>query len=155
VTGRLDRPGARVGAGRTGRELFARLDPKPDLPLKPDDFVTVRLQEPPLADVAVVPAAAVSEAGDLLVLGPDDRLAVVAVTVLRREGDRAILADVPFGATYVTERSPQLAPGLRARSRSAAAPSGDDTVFVETPSRLALAIPRHNAALAGTRMADR
>jgi hypothetical protein len=132
MAGRLDRPGARVGAGRTGRELFARLDAGSGLLLKPDDFVTVRLEEPPLADVAVVPATALSEAGHILVLGPDDRLDEVAVTVLRREGDRAILADVPFGATYVTERGPQLAPGLKARSRSTAAAPGDDAVARET-----------------------
>jgi multidrug efflux pump subunit AcrA (membrane-fusion protein) len=131
VSGRLDRPGARVGAGRTGRELFARLDPEPGLPLKPDDFVTIRLEEPSLSNVAVVPATALSEAGELLVLGADDRLVAIQVTVLRREGDHAILTGVPFGATYVTERGPQLAPGLKVRPGSTATAPGDDTVALE------------------------
>jgi multidrug efflux pump subunit AcrA (membrane-fusion protein) len=129
VAGRLDRPGARAGAGGTGRTLFARLDPAAGLRLKPDDFVTVRLQEPPLADVAVVPAMALSETGGLLVLGEDDRLVAVTVTVLRREGDRAIVADAPFGATYVTDRKPQLAPGLKVRPRRATAGPADDTAM--------------------------
>jgi multidrug efflux pump subunit AcrA (membrane-fusion protein) len=137
ATGRLDRPGAVAGAGGTGRTLFARLDPEPGQWLKPEDFVTVRLAEPPLADVAAVPATAVSTAGGLLLLGPDGRLDEVSATVLRREKDRVILADVPFGAVYVTERGPQLAAGVKARGREIpSAPS--ETVPLDPERRAAL-----------------
>ena len=123
IGGTLDRPGAMVGEGRTGRVLFARLDPVPGLPLKPDDFVTVSLAEPPLEGVAVLPAGAVDREGRILVLGTSGRLEEKSATILRRTGNTVILADVPFGLPVVTERSPQLVPGLRARSRAAPEPA--------------------------------
>ncbi len=114
VTGALDRADATAGDG-AGRLVFARLDVGADTALRSGDFVAARIAEPALSGVAVAPAAAVSEDGRILIVGPDDRLQEVVVSVLRREGDRVILADAPIGAVYVAARSPQLGPGLRVR----------------------------------------
>jgi hypothetical protein len=65
--------------------------------------------------VAVIPAAAVSPAGGILVLGEGERLEEVTVRILRRQGDRLIVAGAPFGREYVTERQPQLGPGVLVR----------------------------------------
>ena len=35
--------------------------------------------------------------------------------ILRRQGDRLIVAGAPFGREYVTERQPQLGPGVLVR----------------------------------------
>jgi multidrug efflux pump subunit AcrA (membrane-fusion protein) len=115
----LDRAGAVTGAGRTGRELFARIQPDPETLLRPDDFVTVRLREPALEGVAAIPAAAATEDGRILILNAEGQLEEVRVVILRRARDRLIVGDAPFGATYVTERSPQLGPGLKATPRGA------------------------------------
>ena len=117
--GALDRSGGVVGEGRTGRALFARIEAGRGTPLRPDDFVTVRLSEPPLEGVASIPAAAATEDGRILLLTDDGRLEEARVTILRRMRDRLIVADAPFGATYVTERGPQLGPGLKAEPRGA------------------------------------
>ena len=116
----LDRAGAVAGAGRTGREIFARIEADHDTLLRPDDFVTVRLREPELEGVAAIPAAAATEDGRILILTDEGRLEEARVAILRRERDRLIVGDAPFGATYVTERSPQLGPGLKATPRGAA-----------------------------------
>ncbi len=131
----LDRSGAVIGAGRTGRELFARLEAEDGLWLRPDAFVTVSLREPPLADVAAIPAAAATEDGRILLL-EDGRLREVRVAILRRERDRLIVGDAPFGATYVTARGPQLGPGLKARAIGPGAEGG--TVALDPARRAAL-----------------
>jgi hypothetical protein len=111
----LDRPAAEVAEGRTGREVFARLD-APTTLLRPGDFVGVVLHEPVLRDVVRLPATAVSETGHVLLAGPDDRLQEHAVQVLRREGDAVVLAGLPEGARYVTVRRPALGPGVLVRA---------------------------------------
>ncbi len=55
VPGLLDRAGASTGVGQTGRLVYARLDTDRLGMLRPGDFLTVRVAEPALADVAVVP----------------------------------------------------------------------------------------------------
>lgn len=114
-SGRIDRAGAALGAGETGRLVYAGLDADGRGVLRPGDFLTVRVREPALRDVAVVPATALGPDGDLLVLDPDARLETAAVTLLRRQGDAVILGDAPFGRRYVTGRAPQLGPGIRVR----------------------------------------
>jgi multidrug efflux pump subunit AcrA (membrane-fusion protein) len=115
LTGRIERVDAAVGAGQSGRMLYARLEADRSGLLRPGDFLTVRVPEPALRDVAVIPAAAASPAGRILVLGADERLEEVTVRILRRQGDRLIVAGAPFGREYVTERQPQLGPGVLVR----------------------------------------
>lgn len=112
ATGQITREGATVGAGQTGRLLFAQLDAAPGF--RPGDFVTVRIDEPALEDVALVPATAVAADQTVLVIGEDDRLQVADVTLLRRQGDDVIITvgDNP-GAVIVAERSPLLGAGIK------------------------------------------
>ena len=86
------RLGARLchrGHGQSGREVFVELaNPRG---FRPGDFVTVRLSEPALDAVALLPASAITVGGEVLVIGDDDRLSARPVTVLRRQGDDVIV----------------------------------------------------------------
>ena len=116
VPGRIVRAGASVGAGLTGRLVYARLDAERPGLLRPGDFLTVRVEEPQLSGVAVVPATALGPEGTILVLDDSgERLEELPVAVLRRQGDAVILGSVPFGRDYVAERLPQLGPGIKVR----------------------------------------
>ena len=115
VPGVIDRAGASFGVGQSGRLIYARLDAERAGLFRPGDFLTVRVEEPQLAGVAVVPAAAVSAEGRMLLVGADDRIEEIEVAVLRRQGDRVIVAGAPFGRIYVTARQPALGTGVRVR----------------------------------------
>lgn len=118
LSGRLDRIGAAVEAGQTGRVIYVALDAAAALArlLQPGDFVTVRIEEAPVADAARLPATALGPGGTLLVLGPDDRLEEIAVPVLRHTGDEVILTVGPLaGREVVSERSAVLGAGIRVR----------------------------------------
>ncbi|WP_322890301.1 MULTISPECIES: efflux RND transporter periplasmic adaptor subunit [unclassified Yoonia] len=114
ATGQITREGASVGAGQTGRQLFAQLDSAPGF--RPGDFVTVRINEPALDDVALLPATAVGSDGMILTVDADDRLQPQPVDVLRRQGDDVIIAAAGLaGLTVVMERSPLLGAGIKVR----------------------------------------
>jgi RND family efflux transporter MFP subunit len=118
LRGRLDRVGAAVGEGQTGRLVFATLDQAASGPalLKPGDFVEVTIEGAVLPDAALVPATAVGRQGTVLALGPDERLEEVAVEVLGRQGDEVIIAVGPLaGREIVAERSAFLGAGIRIR----------------------------------------
>jgi len=118
LPGQLDRIGAAVEAGQTGRLVYVALDASPSLAtlVQPGDFVTVTIQEAPVADAALLPATALGPNGALLVVGPEDRLAEVLVEVLRRQGDDVIVAvGALAGREVVTERSAVLGAGIRVR----------------------------------------
>lgn len=118
LPGRLDRMGAAVGEGQTGRLVYVVPEAGAEglALLKPGDFVAVSIAEAPLADVALVPATAVGRQGTVLVLGPDDRLQEVAVEVLRRQGDDVILrVGALAGREIVAERSVLVGEGIRIR----------------------------------------
>ncbi len=121
ATGQITREGATVGAGQTGRLIFARLDDPAGF--RPGDFVTVSIDEPSLDNVALVPATAVAADETVLVLGEEDRLQTAAVRLLRRQGDDVIIdvSDVA-GATIVAERSPLLGAGIKVRPIRPGAP---------------------------------
>ncbi|WP_308915777.1 efflux transporter periplasmic adaptor subunit [Jannaschia sp. LMIT008] len=111
TTGRIVREAAVVAEGRTGREVFARLDPAPGF--RPGDFVRVEIREPVLSDVFVVPATAVATDGTLLLVGDGNRLKRAGATVLRRQGDDVIVAgDGLAGRQAVALRGPALGPGI-------------------------------------------
>lgn len=109
---RISRESAAVGAGQTGRQLFAQLDAARGF--RPGDFVTVTIVEPALQRVARLPATAVDAGGNVLVVGDEQRLRVEAVEVLRRERDDVIVrARGLAGQDIVMERSPLLGSGIR------------------------------------------
>jgi multidrug efflux pump subunit AcrA (membrane-fusion protein) len=112
---KLSRVGAAVGEGQTGRLMFAQIEPGAT-GFRSGDFVAVRLNEPALDGVALLPAAAVDSAGKVLVLGADDRLEERQTEVLRRQGaDVVVLAAGLEGLEVVTERSALLGVGLKVR----------------------------------------
>ncbi len=120
VRGRIARVSAAVGEGQTGRELYASLELDPGASLRPGDFVSVRIEEPELTDVAVIPASAVTTAGEVLLVGADNRLEAAKVQVLRKQGDNVLVkADAIVGRQLVLKRAPQLGVGIRVDPKSA------------------------------------
>ncbi|RMF36857.1 MAG: HlyD family efflux transporter periplasmic adaptor subunit [Alphaproteobacteria bacterium] len=115
VPGKVLRAGAEVGSGQTGRLLYAALETDGGTVLRPGDFLTVTIAEPPLDNVAVIPASAATEDGRVLVLGADDRLREVTLRILRRQRDSLVVAGAPDGARYVVTRLPTLGAGLKVR----------------------------------------
>ncbi len=112
ATGQITREGATVGDGQSGRLLFARLVDARGF--RPGDFVTVRIEEPALNGVALVPATAVAADETVLVVAAEDRLELANVDLLRRQGDDVIIAvgDIA-GRSIVAERSPLLGAGIK------------------------------------------
>lgn len=112
--GRLDRVGAVVGEGQTGRLVYVALDAAGGL--RPGDFVTVHVEEAPLTDAALIPATAIGRNGTVLVVGTDDRLEEVIVDVLRSQGNDVIIrVGALAGREIATERSVLLGDGIRIR----------------------------------------
>lgn len=121
----LNRVGASVGEGQSGRLIYAQMDAARGF--RPGDFVTVRVTEPALEGVAVLPATALGSAGQLLLLTADNRLEAAVVDVLRRQGDDVIIrvGDLA-GRDVVTEVGPMLGAGIAVRPIRRDAPGADD-----------------------------
>ena len=135
--GRIVREGAAVGEGGTGRTLYAALEPAPGL--RPGDFVRVVIEEPPLAEVARLPATAVAADGTVLVLDEEGRLEAAPVTVMRRQGEDVLVrAPDLAGRQVVAERSPLLGPGIRVRLVGPAAEAADDARALADPDGAAV-----------------
>ncbi|MEP1330211.1 HlyD family efflux transporter periplasmic adaptor subunit [Pseudophaeobacter sp.] len=114
ATGTLSRASGAVGDGQTGRLLYASLTQAPGF--KPGDFVTAKVSEPPVADVARVPASALGTDGTVLVLGAEDRLEALPVDLVRRQGDDVLIRGAGLaGRQVVTGRTPLLGAGIRVR----------------------------------------
>ena len=114
ATGVLTRDSAAVGDGQTGRLVFARLDQARGF--KPGDFVTVRVTEPEVQNVVRLPATALAADGTVLVLGADDRLEPLPVTLVRRQDDDILVRGRGLaGREVVRERSPLLGEGIKVR----------------------------------------
>ncbi|MBK5947520.1 efflux transporter periplasmic adaptor subunit [Rhodobacter veldkampii DSM 11550] len=142
---RLMRVGAAVGEGLTGRLLYAQIEAGA-AGFRAGDFVTVRLAEPELAQVALLPATAVDAAGQVLVLGADDRLEEAAVEVLRRQVDDVIVrATALAGREIVAERTPLLGAGLKLRPLRGVQ-GGGGAIAAPAPDRIALS-PERRAQL--------
>ncbi|MFT7595912.1 MAG: multidrug efflux system membrane fusion protein [Paracoccaceae bacterium] len=112
--GQISRDSAAAGEGQSGRLIFAGLEAAHGF--KPGDFVTVSVEEPPIDNVARVPASALDAAGMVLVLGPEDRLEALAVQLVRRQGDDVLLrGDGLEGREVIVGRTPLLGAGIRVR----------------------------------------
>lgn len=151
ATGQLTRVAAAVGDGQSGRLVYASLDASPGF--RPGDFVTVSIAEPALDGVALLPATAVDAAGQVLVLGVGDRLELLGVEVLRRQGNDVIVAvGALAGRDVVAERSPLLGAGIKIKpSRDGMAPAAAAELVDLTPERRAELIAFVEA---NTRMPD-
>lgn len=112
--GRVSRESAAVGEGLTGRLLFAKLEHPRGF--RPGDFVTVKIKEPLLKNVIILPASAVDAAGTVLLIGGEDRLEQANVEVLRKQGDDVLVrASLIEGREVVAERSPMFGTGIKVR----------------------------------------
>ena len=150
--GRISRESAAVGAGQTGRLIFARLDMAPGF--RPGDFVTVTVKEAPLERVAIVPSTAVSADQTVLVVGEENRLQIATVELLRRQGDDVIISTRGIaGQQIVAERSPLLGAGIGVRPITAeeaeAGPAAPEMVSLDADRRAKLV-----AFVEGSRMPD-
>ncbi|WP_420557969.1 efflux RND transporter periplasmic adaptor subunit [Roseovarius sp.] len=135
TTGRITRDSAGVEEGQTGRLIYARIDDPQGL--KPRDFVSVLIEEPPLDNIVRLPATALGSDGTVLALTTEDRLRAVPVTLVRRQGnDILVSGDDLDGLEIVTERSPLLGPGLKVR------PLGTSPEAEETAQMLELSEDR-------------
>jgi hypothetical protein len=137
ATGRIARQGAAVGTGQTGRQLFAALDGSGGL--RPGDFVSVRIEEPPLEGVAFLPATAVGADQSVLAVGEGERLERLPVEVVRRQGDDVIVAAAALaGRDLVAERTPLLGPGIRVRPLRPGAEAATATAQAEVAEMVEL-----------------
>ena len=114
ATGQITRDSTGPGEGLSGRLIFATLDSAPGF--KPGDFVTVHVEEPPLDNVARLPASSLDPSGTVLVVDRDDRLQSLPVTLMRRQGDDVLVrGEALAGREVVVDRTPLLGPGIRVR----------------------------------------
>lgn len=114
VDGIISRDSAIVGEGQTGRLIFARLTNATGM--KPGDFVTVTIEEPPLDNVVRLPAAALGPDGRVLALVGEERLEAIEVRLLRRQGDDILVQGEGLeGREIVNQRSPLLGAGIKVR----------------------------------------
>ncbi len=114
ANGQISRDSGSAGEGQTGRLVYARLDDAPGF--KPGDFVTVSVEEQPLEDVVRLPSSVLDSSGNVLVLGPDDRLEPLPVQLVRRQGDEVLLRGEGLaGREVVVGRTPLLGSGVRVR----------------------------------------
>ena len=109
----IERSSAAVGEGMTGREIFARLVGENAAAVRVGDFVTVKLKEPELQNVSLIPSAAASSKGEVLVVGDENRLRAVNVKILRKQGNNIIIQSGKLtGLNIVKQRTPQLGEGI-------------------------------------------
>jgi multidrug efflux pump subunit AcrA (membrane-fusion protein) len=147
--GALSRDSAAVAEGQSGRLIYAALDQAAGL--KPGDFVTVEVEEPALDAVVRLPGSAMDSSGTVLVLGAGDRLEVLPVVLIRRQGnDILVQGDGLAGREVVVERSPLLGAGIGVRPLRAA---GEDAQAV--PDLLELSAERRARLVAFVEGNDR
>lgn len=124
--GRIDRDSAAVESGQTGRLVYASVDNP--IGLKPGDFVTVQVQEPPVDGVIRLPAQAFGSDGAVLALDDNNRLESLTAELVRRQGDDVLVkGDALEGRLIVSERTPLLGAGIGVRPI-------EDEVAEENPS---------------------
>lgn len=137
ASGQVTRDSASVGEGQTGRQLFATLSDTRGL--KPGDYVTARVAEPPLENVVRLPAAALNAANQVLVIGEGDRLERLTVTLLRNQDDDVLVRSAELaGREVVARRTPLLGAGIRVKPLR---PEGE-AVAAEAPALVELSDER-------------
>ncbi|WP_375174465.1 efflux RND transporter periplasmic adaptor subunit [Pseudooceanicola sp.] len=110
--GTITRDSAAVGEGQTGRLIFARLEGARGL--KPGDFVTVSITEPPLPRVVRLPATALDAENTVLAITDEERLETIDVRLMRRQGDEVLVRGPDLaGREIVAQRSPLLGAGIK------------------------------------------
>lgn len=116
VSGELDRAASVTDLTSGGREVFARIATDQNVPIRPGDFVTVRIAESALENVVSIPASAATNSGEILLLTDEDRLESHQAQIVRRQDESIIVNNVPVGREFVTVRQPFLATGVKVRA---------------------------------------
>ena len=128
--GRVSRDSAGAGEVQTGRLIYATLDTA--LGFKPGDFVTVSVREPAVDNVVRLPASAYDSGGTVLVLGADDRLEALPVTLVRRQEDDVLVRGLGLaGREVVQARTPLLGAGIQVRPIRGPAVVPEETAMLE------------------------
>ncbi len=141
VSGILDRAGAEVGEGQTGRIVYARLEEAAGDILQPGDFLTISITEQALDNVAVVPASSMTSDGRMLVVGAEQRLESVTVEIVRYQADSVLIADFPAGRDFVMALTPQIGVGIKVnplRDGTAVSPSEPENITLDPDRRARL-----------------
>ena len=142
ATGVVTRESAVVGEGQTGRRIYARLDAPRGL--KPGDFVTVKVAEAEITNVVKLPSAAMDSQSRVMVVGENDRLEAVHVSLIRRQGDHVLVDGTEIaGKQVVTRLTPLLGPGIRVKplvsgSLETMAPTAPEMVALDDLTRAQL-----------------
>ncbi|MEO0829393.1 MAG: efflux transporter periplasmic adaptor subunit, partial [Pseudomonadota bacterium] len=127
-----------------GRQMFARLETATGL--RPGDFVTVRIEERELQDVARVPARAVGGDNAVLKIGENERLESFPVDIVRRQADDVLIrASGLSGQEIVAERMPLLGAGVLVRPLRG---TEDAPAAPEEPERISLTEERRARLIA-------
>jgi biotin carboxyl carrier protein len=113
LNGTLDRAASVTDLTSGGRTVFARIEADAGLQIRPGDFVSVKVFEPSLDNVASIPSIAATDGGQIQLLSSDNRIELHQAKVLRRQTDAIIVTDVPFGREFITARQPFLAAGVK------------------------------------------
>lgn len=136
----LTRESGSVEEGQSGRLLFARLENSRGL--RAGDFVRVEVDEPPLPFVARLPATALGSDGHILILGEEDVLEAVEVTLMSRQGDDVLIRGEGLrDREVVLARTPVLGEGIRVspvRPNAAEEPEEPDTIALDPERRARL-----------------
>ncbi len=128
----IDRVGAAVAEGQTGRELFSQLRRQDLDRLRPGDFVSIYIKEARLENVVVVPSTAISSDNTLLLVDEGSRLSSHTVRVLRWQKDELIVEGEGLeGKNLVLERAPQLGTGIKVEVRQTNGPVFKEKKLVE------------------------
>lgn len=134
--GTLTRDSAAVGEGQSGRLVFATLETARGF--KPGDFVRVEVTEPSLRGVFRLPATALGADGNVLVIGEEDRLEALPVSLVRRQGDDVLVRSREIiGRSVVTARTPLLGAGIKVKPLTA-----EGATKIEEPEMLELSEER-------------
>ncbi|SNT07197.1 Multidrug resistance efflux pump [Antarctobacter heliothermus] len=131
ITAKVDRVDGNVGDDQVGRLVYARLVDLDTTLVLPGDFVTVKIPERPLSEVARIPATAATADGRILLIAEDNRLEEFQAKLLRQQGNDLIVSGVPFGRQYVITRALQLGPGIRVQP---VLPTADGDTVVAAPA---------------------
>ena len=142
--GAIERVSAEVGVGQTGRLVFASVPATAAAGFRPGDFVAVSVSEPPLENVAILPARALDSDGNVLVLGENDRLVSEKTIILRHQKNNVLVrAGSLDGREVVATRSPLFGAGIRVKPVRQGDPGAD---AVKDPNLIALT-PERRAKL--------
>ena len=125
-SGTLTRVAANGELSSGGRQLFAALDPNEQTLLRPGDWVTVTITEPPRDDLAWVPLNALSD-DDRVFSVNQGRLASQPVEVFQRTDGQALIS-MPQTRQVVTNLAPRFTDGLPVEIADTRPPSVADLI---------------------------